>query len=123
MLLSVGKEHLYVWENDETKLHENDAAQVLRQICQGENMEATEPKEGKIELIAGCDGLFLVDLERLRAINSLGEMMIATRPSGFVVKKGDKLCGTRVIPWSSRRRRWSGPSRRRGRSPCSGCCP
>ena len=98
VLLSVGKEHLYVWENDETKLHENDAAQVLRQICQGENMEATEPKEGKIELIAACDGLFLVDLERLRAINSLGEMMIATRPSGFVVKKGDKLCGTRVIP-------------------------
>ena len=98
VLLSVGKEHLYVWENDETKLHENDAAQILRQICQGENMEATEPKEGKIELIAGCDGLFLVDLERLRAINSLGEMMIATRPSGFVVKKGDKLCGTRVIP-------------------------
>ena len=98
VLLSVGKEHLYVWENDETKLHENDAAQILRQICQGENMEATEPKEGKIELIAACDGLFLVDLERLRAINSLGEMMIATRPSGFVVKKGDKLCGTRVIP-------------------------
>lgn len=25
-------------------------------------------------------------------------MMIATRPSGFVVKKGEKLCGTRIIP-------------------------
>lgn len=25
-------------------------------------------------------------------------MMIAARPSGFMVKKGDKLCGTRVIP-------------------------
>ena len=25
-------------------------------------------------------------------------MMIATRASGFVVKKGEKLCGTRVIP-------------------------
>lgn len=98
VLLSVGKEHVYIWENDETRLHENDAADILRQICQGLNMHATEPKEGKIELIADCDGLLLVDVERLRAINALGEMMIATRASGFPVKKGDKLCGTRIIP-------------------------
>ena len=98
VLLSVGKDHLYVWENDETMLHENDAANILREICQGDNMYATEPKEGKIELVAGCDGLFVVDLEHLRAINALGEMVIATRPSGFVVKKGDRLCGMRVIP-------------------------
>lgn len=26
LLLSVGKEHLYVWENDESMMHENDAA-------------------------------------------------------------------------------------------------
>lgn len=61
-------------------------------------MHATDPKEGKIELIADEDGLLLVDVERLRAVNALGEMMIATRASGFPVKKGDKLCGTRVIP-------------------------
>lgn len=98
VLLSVGKENLYIWENNENTLHENDAAEILRQICQGENMHATPPKEGKVELIADIDGLLLVDLERLRAVNSLGEMMVATRPGGFPVKKGDKLCGTRVIP-------------------------
>ncbi len=98
VLLSVGKDTIYIWENDENMLHENDAAEVLRDICQNENMHATEPKEGKIELIADADGLFLVDLERLRAINALGEMMIATRSAGFMVKKGDKLCGTRVVP-------------------------
>ena len=98
VLLSVGKEHLYVWENDETMLHEDEAAEILRDICIGEYMRATEPKEGKIELVAEADGLLLIDLERLRAINALGDMMIATRASGFMVKKGDKLCGTRVIP-------------------------
>jgi len=98
VLLSVGKDTIYIWENDENMLHENDAAEVLRDICQNENMHATEPKEGKIELIADADGLFLVDLDRLRAINALGEMMIATRSAGFMVKKGDKLCGTRVVP-------------------------
>lgn len=98
VLLSVGKDHVYIWENDETMLHENDGAEILRQICQGENMHATPPKEGKIELIADCDGLFLVDSQRLTAVNSLGEMMIATRHGGTPVKRGDKLAGTRVIP-------------------------
>lgn len=98
VLLSVGKEHLYVWESDENTLHENDAAEILRDICMGENMHPTEPKEGKIELIADIDGLFIADLQKLRAVNSLGRMMIATRSSGFPVKAGDKLCGTRIIP-------------------------
>ena len=98
VLLSVGKEHLYIWENNENMFHEDEAAEILRDICMGEHMRATAPKEGKIELIAEEDGLLLIDLERLRAVNSLGDMMIATRASGFMVKKGDKLCGTRVIP-------------------------
>ena len=51
VLFSVGKDHIYVWENDETMLHEDEAAEVLRQICQGEHMRATPPKEGKIELM------------------------------------------------------------------------
>jgi molybdenum cofactor synthesis domain-containing protein len=97
VLLSLGKEQLYIWENNEAMLHENDAAQILRELCQGEYMSATEPKEGKIELIADTDGLLTVDVGRLRMVNSLGEMMIATRTAG-PVKKGDKLCGTRIVP-------------------------
>ena len=85
VLLSVGKDTVYIWENDETMLHENDAAFILRDLCMNEHMSASEPKEGKIELTAETDGLFLVDLERLRAINALGDMMIATRP--LVIKK------------------------------------
>lgn len=98
VLLSVGKEHIYVWEKDENTLHENEAAEVLRDICMGEYMASSAPKEGKIELTAEKDGLFLVDIERMRKINSLGRMMIATRSSGAPVRKGDKLCGTRIIP-------------------------
>ena len=98
VLLSVGKDHIYVWENDETMYHEDEAAEILRDICMGEGMSASKPKEGKIELTAEHDGLFLVNREKLRAVNSLGRMMIATRPGGVAVKAGDKLCGTRIIP-------------------------
>ena len=60
-------------------------------------MDASDPSEGKIELTAQVDGLFTLDRQRLYAVNSLGEMMIATRHAG-PVKKGDKLAGMRVIP-------------------------
>ena len=71
VLLRCGKEHLYVWECDDTMLHENEAAEILRDLCQNERMTASEPKEGKIELTADCDGLFLADAERIRAVNAL----------------------------------------------------
>ena len=98
VLLSVGKDNIYVWENDDSMLHEDEAAEILRDMCINEGMSASKPKEGKIELTAERDGLFLVDRERLRAVNSFGRMMIATRPGGVAVKAGDKLCGTRIIP-------------------------
>ena len=117
VLLSVGKDTIYIWENDETTLHENDAAFILRDICLNEHMSASEPKEGKIELSAECDGLFLVDVERLRAVNALGDMMIATRSPGFMVKKGDKLCGTRVIPLVIKKERMEEARRVAGDTP------
>lgn len=98
VLLSVGKKNLYVWEKEEGMLHENDAAEILRQICQGEHMHPSDVKEGKIELIADIDGVLKIEREKLRKVNSLGEIMIASRHGDFPVKKGDKLAGTRVIP-------------------------
>ena len=98
MLLSMGKEHLYVWEMQEGMLHENEAAERLCRICRNEHMTRSEVKEGKIELRADCEGLFTVDTERLNAINMTDELMIATRHGNTAVKAGDKLCGTRVIP-------------------------
>ena len=98
VLLSMGKEHLYVWENDDTMYHENEAAEILYELCRNEYMDRTEVKEGKIELIAAADGLLKIDVELLDRVNSLGDMMIASRHPNTPVKKGDKLCGTRVIP-------------------------
>ena len=98
VLRSMGKDHIFVWENDDTKLHEDEAAEILREITQNEGMAATEPKEGKIELTALHDGLFHVDEERLAAVNGLGDIAIATIPQNFPVKKGAKLAGMRVIP-------------------------
>lgn len=117
VLLSVGKENLYVWEADETMLHENDGAEVLRKICQGEGMHPTEVKEGKIELIADRDGLLKINREALVAVNGLGEMMIASRHGDFPVRAGDKIAGTRIIPLVIARDKMEAAQRVAGESP------
>lgn len=98
VLLSIGKEHLYIWEKDENMLHENEAAEILYGICHNEHIKPSEVREGKIEAIATCDGLFKVDTERLIEINSIDQVMIATRHTNLAIKAGEKLAGTRVIP-------------------------
>jgi len=100
LLLSIGKDHIYVWEVNENMLHEDEAADILCQICTGNSsmFDRSSVKEGKIEVIAACDGLLKIDRKRLYAVNSLGEMMIASRHGDTAVKKGDKIAGTRVIP-------------------------
>ncbi len=113
VLLSVGKDHLYVWEKDDSMLHEDEAAMVLYEIAANKlrstgadfdktelpsNLEASDISEGKIELRTVCDGLLKVDRERLLKVNSFGQMMIACRHGDTPVKKGDKVAGMRVIP-------------------------
>ncbi|MBQ3444494.1 MAG: molybdopterin-binding protein [Selenomonadaceae bacterium] len=97
-LLRLGKENIFVWEADETKLHENDAAEVLRQITQGANLSASDVKEGKIELKATCDGVFYVDAAKLDEINALEEICLATVNNKIPVRKGKSVAGMRVIP-------------------------
>lgn len=97
-LLSIGKDHLYVWEKEEGMLHENEAAEILASVCESAYMKRSPVKEGKIELSATQRGLFQIDLEKLSAINELEDIMIASRHHNQPVNVGDKLVGTRVIP-------------------------
>lgn len=98
VLLSVGKDHLYIWENNDSMMHENEGAEVLCELCLGDNMDRSKPKEGKINISASCHGLLKVNDEALIAVNSFGELMIAARHGNFPVRPGDKIAGTRIIP-------------------------
>ena len=69
VLLSVGKDNIYIWEKDDTMLHENEAAQILYDMCKNDHMHPSDVKEGKIELIADCDGLLKVDREKLKKVS------------------------------------------------------
>ena len=107
MLLSIGKENLYVWEKKPGILHEDEAAALLYKAAAGKNIHGTEPKEGKIELIADCDGLLKINREALLAVNRTPQMMIATIHGDLPVKRARNWPVPASSRWSSNRRRWT----------------
>ena len=98
VLLSIGKENIYVWEDTPGLVHENDAAQVLIDIGCGKGFEYSEVKEGKIDALVKEDGLLRVDKEELLKLNMIDDIIFSTLHNNMPVKKGEKVAGTRVIP-------------------------
>ncbi len=97
-LLDMGKERLYVWETGKGLLHENDAAQRIARAAAGQGIIRTDPKEGKVELVAAHDGLLKIDTGALEAVNAVDQVVFATLHSDQRVAKGKTLAGTRIIP-------------------------
>ena len=98
-LQRLGKNHLYVVDLAEDEIHENEAAAIMAEALAGEGIVwKDEPREGKISLLAGQDGLFSVNTAALAAFNMVDEVMCATLHNHTLVKKGELLAGTRAIP-------------------------
>ncbi|MCL6477478.1 MAG: molybdopterin-binding protein [Peptococcaceae bacterium] len=97
-LLKLGKEYIYVWELKEGLVHENDAALRIAGAIKGPGLTITEPKEGKVNLVAEYDGMCAIDENLLTKINSIEHIVVATRNNTRPVKKGDIVAGVRVIP-------------------------
>ncbi len=98
VLLDVGKEHLYVYEPQPGMVHENDAAWRIARCVAGEHLSCTDPKEGRINFVADCNGLLSIDRELLFCLNALGDITLATLPGNIRVRQGEAVAGTRVTP-------------------------
>ncbi|AGW12792.1 molybdopterin-binding protein [Megalodesulfovibrio gigas] len=106
-LLNLGKEHLYVYDLAEGYVHEDDAAHrmalALAQDTDASNLTLTAPCEGRINLVAACDGLLQVDVDGLFDINSEEQLVVATAHTGQAVQTGRMVAGCRVVPLAVRR--------------------
>lgn len=97
-LLSMGKEHIYVFDLPEGFIHESDAALRLGKAVAGKGVLLTEPKEGKVSLLADETGLLKIDTDKLYEVNEVEQIILATLHTNQVVTKGKKLAETKVIP-------------------------
>lgn len=102
-LKDLGKDHVYVGELEEDQVHEEDAVLEIKDLLKGENISTSEVSEGKVSLIADCDGVLVINSQGLYEMNLIGDYTLATLKNFAPVKKGDKVCGARIVPlWTSR---------------------
>lgn len=104
-LLKIGKQHVFVLELSDGELHEDDAALRIAPAISGANLEWTSPVEGKSNIVSQCKGLLKVDVEGLREINKIGNLIVATLKSGTPVSKGKIIAATRIIPLTTEKER------------------
>ena len=103
-LLNIGKSHIFAWEPEADEVHEDDAALALAKVICGENLSYTEkPSEGKVQIKAACDGVFCINREALKKINSVDDYTVACLPGLTRVKDGQGLCGLRIVPLVTKR--------------------
>ncbi len=98
-LRALGKNTIFIWEDDGNEVHEDDAALTIAPLVAGDNIVFdSEPSEGKISFRAACKGLFKVDVERLHRINSLEIPSLPTLHTNFPVKRNKQVAAFRIIP-------------------------
>ena len=97
-MISMGKLHLYVVDKEETDIHEDEAAMRIAVAAAGNGIRLVAPGEGKVELVAEFDGLLKVNTAMLEQLIDQDEIMFASIHENQLVKTGQKVAGTRVIP-------------------------
>jgi hypothetical protein len=97
-LRDLGKEHIAALHLAPGWLHEDDAAHRLATAASGEGIALSAPSEGKVNLMASCDGLLKINVDRLNGINAVADVMMATLHTNQLVKSGRVVAGTRIIP-------------------------
>ena len=101
-LLELGKEQIYIWEPKAGELHEDEAALSIARAVAGKNIEYDLPKEGKSTLKSKERGLLKINSRLLYKINSIEDISIASLPQNFIVERGQKLAGVRIIPLTTK---------------------
>jgi len=97
-LLSIGKEHIYVLDMPEGFIHEEEAGVRIAQAVSGQGLTLTEPYEGKVSMKAVWQGLAKINEQAVHALNALEGIAFSTIYGDQVVKQGDTLAATRIIP-------------------------
>ena len=97
-MLNIGKRTVFVWEENAGEIHEDDCARRMAAMAPVEGAHYTEPAEGKVLLFADRRGMFRVNRELLRKIDSIGDITICTLPDHYPVEAGARLASMRIVP-------------------------
>jgi molybdenum cofactor synthesis domain-containing protein len=97
-LLSMGKEHIYVIEQEENLVHEEEAAVRIAKAVASKNLTLTDPRQGRVNMKATVDGVIKINKPLLYEIHHIDDIALTTRHNNVTCKAGEIVAGTKIIP-------------------------
>ncbi|MHB8928364.1 MAG: molybdopterin-binding protein [Bacillota bacterium] len=97
VLRRIGKATIKVLELEPGEVHEDEAAARLAHALAGPGLKVSQPGEAWADVVAEEAGLLKVSVEALLRVNSLGEILVATRHNNLPVRRGDLVAKAKVL--------------------------
>jgi hypothetical protein len=103
LLAEVGRARVEVMVLEPGDAQEDEAAAMLAEALCTEQLYASPPAGGRVNLRANVDGLLAVDEARLLALNMLPGINLGTRRQGVVVgpnQETDNVATLKIVPYA-----------------------
>jgi len=97
-LLSMGKEHIYIIEEEEGEIHEEEAGSRIAIAVAPPDMELTKPVQGSVSIKSRVPGLLKINKTLLKEINSIPAISLATIHENSLCQPGTVIAGTKIVP-------------------------
>ncbi|KAF0092307.1 MAG: molybdopterin binding protein [Fusobacteria bacterium] len=98
ILKNMGKYHVKIIDEDSKLIHENEAAKILGTKACGNGVTISEPKEGKVHGFADHKGILLTSRKKLKSLNMIDGMKVATKKKYSIVEAGSKVATFSITP-------------------------
>jgi hypothetical protein len=89
---------LHVLEPEAGDIHEDEAGARLSRAAAGDGLRITGPSESQYQLVSGRRGLFRVNVDSLRRINSIEGLSVFTTFDYQPVDEGENVGSVKVTP-------------------------
>jgi molybdenum cofactor cytidylyltransferase len=100
LLRSLGRSVVYVAEAGPDDIDEDEAALRMARAVLGEGLVLTDALAGRISLKAKAPGILRTDPARVRRINEIEGVALATLPGDSAVRAGQTVAALKVIPFA-----------------------
>ena len=94
----MGKEHIYVLENEEGLVHEEEAALRIARAVAPADARLSRPKEGRVNIVSPVFGLLKTKITLLDEINSMDNIVLAARHDNTACRPGEIIASTKIVP-------------------------
>ncbi len=97
-LKDAGNYSVYIAEEAEGEVHEDDAASRMARALAGENLSYSKPDKGRVAMLAEAPGLLRVKLDVVRQVNPVDDFIFVTRADELGVRKRQIVGVVKIVP-------------------------